>query len=87
MSGGGSGGSGEQKFMWNEGVAPYWEQALGTGNYLSGLGMGAVSGVLMSRYFDISRRRTARRIRASSSSATSCSSGTVPFPSANDSAQ
>lgn len=39
MSGGGAGGSGTQKFEWNEGTAPYWEQALGMGNYISGLGL------------------------------------------------
>lgn len=39
MSGGGSGGSGTQKYEWNDGTSPYWTQVLGMGNYLSGLGL------------------------------------------------
>lgn len=39
MSGGGSGGSGTQKYEWNDGTNPYWTQVLGMGNYLTGLGL------------------------------------------------
>lgn len=47
----GSGGSsGTQRFEWNEGVAPYWEQALGMGNWLSGLGLNGTEGKPYERY-------------------------------------
>lgn len=38
--GGGAGGSGEQKYMWNDRLEPYWNEVLGQANYFTGLGMG-----------------------------------------------
>jgi hypothetical protein len=35
MSGGGSGGSGEQKFLWNDSLAPHWMNALDEGQQLT----------------------------------------------------
>lgn len=42
--GGGGGGSGEQRYNWNSTLEPYWNQALGMGNYLTGLGLNGASG-------------------------------------------
>jgi hypothetical protein len=50
MSGGGSGGQQTQMGDWAEGIKPYWQQALGMGNYLTGLGLGGGPGAPGSQY-------------------------------------